>query len=158
MTTHQPAPSTPVLTLRLGHCACAVPLSYITEVMRPLPVEPLAGAPAGVIGVAVIRGRATPVVDLEALLIDGITTRTNSARFVTLRIGDRAVALLVEAVRSIRTLACGELESLPPLWQGSHPPAVSALGAVDRELLIVLEATRLLPDDWRPAAGEGGAR
>jgi purine-binding chemotaxis protein CheW len=158
MTTLQSAPSPRVLTVRLGHCACAVPLSYIREVMRPLPVEPLAGAPAGVLGVAVIRGRATPVVDLEALLVDGITTWTNSARFVTLRIGDRAVALLVEAVRSIRTLAGGELESLPPLWQGSHPPAVSALGAVDHELLFVLEAARLLPDDWHPAGCAGGAR
>jgi hypothetical protein len=27
---------------------------------------------------------------------------------------------------------------------------------VDRELLVVLEATRLLPDDWRPARAEGG--
>jgi len=158
MTTHQLVPSTPVLTLRLGHCTCAVPLCYITEVMRPLPVEPLAGAPAGVLGMAVIRGRATPVVDLEALLGDGITTRTDSARFVTLRIGDRVVALFVEAVRSIRTLARTELESLPPLWQGPHPPAVSALGAADRELLLVLEATRLLPGDWQPTGTEGGAR
>jgi len=158
MTTHQSARSTPVLTLRLGHRTCAVPLSYITEVMRPLPVEPLAGAPAGVLGVAVVRGRVTPVVDLESLLGDGTATSTSSARFVTLRIGDRAVALLVEAVRSIRTLARTELVSLPPLWQGSHPPAVSALGAVDHELLLVLEATRLLPDDWRPAGSEGGVR
>ncbi len=126
--------------------------------MRPLPVEPLAGAPAGVLGVTIVRGRVTPVVDLETLLGDGTTRRTGSARFVTLRIGDRAVALLVEAVRSIRTLARTELESLPPLWQGSHPPAVAALGAVDRELLFVLEATRLLPDDWRPAGSEEGTR
>src|SRR5258708_1421520 len=158
MTMHQSARSAPVLTLHLGHCTCAVPLAYITEVMRPLPVEPLAGAPAGVLGVAVVRGRVTPVVDLETLLGNGTTVRTDSARFVTLRIGDRAVALLVEAVRSIRTLARVELESLPPLWQGSHPPAVSALGAVDRELLIVLEATRLLPDGSRPAGGEAGTR
>lgn len=156
MTTHQPAPSTPVLTLRLGHCTCAVPLSYITEVMRPLPVEPLAGAPAGVTGVAVVRGRVTPVVDLEILLGNCSAPKKDSARFVTLHIGNRAVALLVEAVQAIRTLAWTELESLPPLWQGSHPPAVVALGAVDRELLIVLEATRLLPDDWRPAGSEGG--
>lgn len=158
MTTQQSAPAAPVLILRLSRRACGVPLSYVTEVMRPLPVVPLAGAPGGVLGVAVIRGRATPVVDLETLLGDGSTMRTDLARFVTLRIGDRAVALLVEAVRSVRTLAGRELESLPPLWQGDHPPAVSALGAVDRELLLVLESTRLLPDDWPPSGDEGGAQ
>lgn len=156
MSTHQLAPATPVLTLRLGHCACAVPLSCITEVMRPLPVEPLAGAPAGVLGMALVRGHATPVVGLGVLLTGGSPTNADSARFVTLRVGERTVALLVEAVQSIRTFAATELDSLPPLWRGSHPPAVAALGAVDQELLIVLEATRLLPDDWRPAGGPGG--
>lgn len=157
MTTHQSAPAAPVLTLRFGQCACAVPLAYVTEVMRPLPVEPLAGAPAGVSGVAIIRGRVTPVVDLGILFGAGAIARTGSARLVALRVGDRAVALLVESVQAIRTLARGELESLPPLWQGAHPPAVAALGVVDRELLVVLEATRLLPDDWRPAKEKGGA-
>lgn len=153
---HQSAPTIPVLTLRFGSCACAVPLAYVTEVMRPLPVEPLAGAPAGVSGVAIIRGRVTPVVDLGTLFGAGAVARTALARLVALRVGDRAVALLVDSVQAIRTLARGELESLPSLWQGSHPPAVAALGVVDRELLVVLEATRLLPDDWRPDGGEGG--
>lgn len=157
MSTTHATPGSSVLVLRTSRCTCAVPLVYVSEVMRPLPVEPLAGAPAGVPGVAVIRGRVTPVVDLETLFGDGSTVRKDSARFVTLRIGGRAVALLVEAVRAIQTFAFADLESLPLLWQGSHPPAVAALGAVDRELLIVLEATRLLPDDWRPAGGKGGA-
>lgn len=156
MTTQPSAPLTPVLTLRLGRHTCAVPLSYITEVMRPLAVESLAGAPTGVIGVAIIRGRATPVVDLETLLGDGSAGRMDSSRFVTLRLGDRVVALLVESVGDIRNLAGAELESLPPLWQGARPPAVAALGAADHKLLIVLEATRLLPDDWCPAEGDGG--
>jgi len=108
--------------------------------------------------VAIVRGRVTPVVDLEALLREGVTAQADSARFVALRVGDRVVALLVEAVRSIRMLASSELEALPSLWQGPHPTAVAALGSVDRELLIVLEATRLLPDDWRIGEGEGGMR
>lgn len=158
MITQQSAPpSTPVLTLRLGRRTCAVPLSHVAEVMRPLPVESLTGAPAGVIGVAIIRGRATPVVDLETLLGDGSTAKTDAARIVTLRLGDRAVALLVESVGGVQNLAGAEIESLPALWQGPHPPVVAALGAVDHKLLIVLEATRLLPDDWQPTEDDGGA-
>lgn len=158
MSTPPHPPGSGVLVLRTGRRTCAVPLAYVSEVMRPLPIESLAGAPAGVPGVAVVRGRAIPVVDLGILLDDGVTTRPESARFVTLRVGHRAVALLVEAVRAIRTLAWGEFESLPPLWRGSHPPAVSALGVVDRELLLVLEAARLLPEDWAPPDRAGGAR
>ena len=149
-------PGSSVLVLRTSRRNCAVPLAYVSEVMRPLPIEPLAGAPAGVPGMAIIRGRVTPVVDLDALFGDGAPVQSGSSRFVTLRIGDRTVALLVDAVRTIRTFAWGVFESLPPLWQGPHPPAVAALGAVDRELVFVLETARLLPDDWHPTGREGG--
>src|SRR5258708_36376206 len=93
MTMHQSARSAPVLTLHLGHCTCAVPLAYITEVMRPLPVEPLAGAPAGVLGVAGVRGRVAPGVGLLNLLGPCTTVRTDTARVVRLSTCDRAGAL-----------------------------------------------------------------
>lgn len=134
--------------MRIPHGQCAVPLAHAGEVMRPLPVEPLAGAPAGVLGLAVIRGRATPVVDLGALFNDGRAgAPADSARYVMLRAGDRLVAILVEAVAGIRTVDLARFEALPPLWQGPRPPAIAALGTLDRELLLVLEATRLLPAD-----------
>lgn len=134
--------------MRIPHGQCAVPLAHAAEVMRPLPVEPLVGAPAGVLGVAVIRGRATPVVDLEALLHGSPAgALADSARHVTLRTGDRVVAIAVEAVLGIRTVDLARFEGLPPLWQGPCPPAIAALGTLDRELLLVLETARLLPAD-----------
>jgi purine-binding chemotaxis protein CheW len=151
-------PDSNVLVIRTSCKTCAVPLTHVAEVMRSLPVEPLGGAPFGVSGMAVVRGRATPVVDLGKLLGDSAVTSMDAALFVTLRIGDRTVALLVQAVNNIRTLARNELESLPLLWQGDHPPVVAALATIDRELLLVLEASRLLPDDWLPASSEGGSR
>jgi purine-binding chemotaxis protein CheW len=154
MITLPSVPVSSVLALRTSRCTCVVPLVFVTEVMRPLPIEPLAGAPAGVCGFAIIRGRITPVIDLEVLLGSGTTTPTNTTRFVSLRVDNRAIALLVGTVWSIRTLDGTEFESLPPLWRGAHPPAVAALGALDRELLIVLEAARLLPDDWHQPVDE----
>jgi purine-binding chemotaxis protein CheW len=156
MTTLPSVSGSSVLALRTSRCTCAVPLAFVTEVMRPLPVEPLAGAPVGVCGLAIIRGRATPVVDLEILLGSGTTTPTNETRFVTLRVDNRPIALLVGTVLTTRTLDRTELESLPMLWQGAHPPAVAALGALDSALLIVLEAARLLPDAWPQPAAAGG--
>lgn len=150
--------SLPMLVMRADSRVVAVPIQHVTELMRPLPVEPLAGAPPFVLGLAIIRGTATPVIDLAALLADGAATAPqNTGRFVTLRVGHRSVALSVEAVLAIRALPRAELESLPPLWQGPHAPAVAVLGALDRELLIVLETTRLLPDDWHQSASTGAA-
>ncbi|HYC69678.1 MAG TPA: chemotaxis protein CheW [Opitutaceae bacterium] len=154
MDTPLPVPGSSVLITRTSRCACALPLGHVSEVMRPLPIEPVDGAPPGVRGLAVIRGRVTPVVDLEALFGDGASTRGDRARFVTIRVGDRRVALVVESVRGIQTLAGHELDALPPLWRGPHPPAVAALGALDRQLLLVLESARLVSAD--ESAGGGG--
>jgi purine-binding chemotaxis protein CheW len=119
------------------------------EVMRPLPVERVAGAPDCVTGLAIVRGKAVPVVELAGLLGDvGNETvePAAAARWVALRVGDRTVVLEVDAVLAIRSLDAARFTALPPLWHGPRPPAVAALCALDRELFIVLETTRLLPD------------
>ena len=71
MAAHPTESSLPVLAMRAGDRVCAVPLAHVSEVMRPLPIEPLAGAPPFVPGLAIVRGKATPVVDLTAVLADG---------------------------------------------------------------------------------------
>lgn len=147
-----------VLPLRAGSSVVAVPIQHVREIMRALPVEPLAGAPRFVAGLAIIRGRPTPVIDLHALLTDtAVTPMTEGRRFVALRAGGRSVALSVDAVLPLRTLDHAQLDALPPLWQGEQPPAAAALGALDRDLLIVLETTRLLPPDWLSPGEKGDA-
>ena len=147
----------PVLAVRGGGHFCVIPLPQVMEVMRPLPLERVAGAPDCVLGLAIIRGRATPVVDLAGLLGRAGDERPEpaaAARWVALRVRDRMVALAVEAVLAIRSLDAARFTALPPLWQGPHSPAVAALGALDRELFIVLETARLLPDADKLSGGE----
>ena len=115
--------------------------------MRPLPVDPFAGMPGFVLGLSMIRGESTPVVDCGALL--GDARRSEHTRFITLRTGERTTALAVEAVLGIADLPPG-LHDLPPLLGEASHELVSAVGALDAELLLVLSSTRLIPDSlWR---------
>lgn len=109
--------------------------------MRPLAVEALAGAPEFVSGVAVVRGRPTPVVDLARLLSD---QGGQAGRFVTLRVQERQVAVAVEEVEGIFQLDPREVANLPPLL--SHR-AVAAVGRLDAQLLLVLQAGALVPPE-----------
>jgi purine-binding chemotaxis protein CheW len=121
--------------------------------MRPLAVAPLAGVPAFVRGLSVIRGRPVPVVDLGALLSSSEPSKPT--RFVTLRLDVRRVALAVEAVLGIQELP-GTLSSLPPLLAEASAEAVSAVGTLDAELILVLEAGRLVPDTvWTGLDADG---
>src|SRR5437899_7283588 len=118
-----------VLIVGLQSRMCAVPLAHVIETMRPLPVEPLAGVPSFVKGVAIIRGIPTPVVDLGAVLGTPIEI---AERFVTVRVGDKQVALAVNAVLGVYDLdTIKTIQELPPLLQNAAKDGVAAFGTLD---------------------------
>lgn len=144
----------PVVLVRTRALACALPAAAVVETMRPLPVQPLAGQPAFVRGIAVIRGAPTPVVDLAALVSGG--DAAPAARFVTVRVGDRRVALAVETVLGLTRLAPSVEAGLGPLLGYVSEAAVTALGALDSSLLVVLDTTRVVPEEvWRACERAG---
>jgi purine-binding chemotaxis protein CheW len=112
--------------------------------MRPLRVELLPGAPAFVLGVAIIRGSTVPVLDASQLL--GSTPGHDFERFVTLRVRERLVALAVAGVVGICTLSRDVDAPLPPLLRDATTATVQALRVLDHELLWVLESANVLPE------------
>lgn len=130
-----------VLVVRAGDRICALPVEGVIETMRPLPIEERAGMPAAVLGISVIRGEPTPVVDLADLL--GLA-RTPALRFVTVRSGDRQVAIAVSEVVSVDEYDRHEFVDLPPLLSGSPTDPHTTLLRRDGEFATVLEGMRLV--------------
>jgi len=144
------------LLCRIAGCLCALPVGRVIEVMRPLPIEPLAGMPHFLCGLSIIRGLPVPVID-TGLLLSG--SDTGARRFVTIMVGDRLVALAVEQVIGIRPLAARSLSLLPPLLQKTAGDAVEAVRSLDGELLLLLDAARIVPKslfDELSSAGSPG--
>jgi chemotaxis signal transduction protein len=56
------------LLVRAGDHVCAVPLANVRRVMRALPVHPLPGAAAELIGLAEFGGEPLPILDLARLI------------------------------------------------------------------------------------------
>lgn len=137
-----------VLLVRAGARLCGLPVAAVSETMRPLPVAPVAGAPAWVRGVAVVRGEPLPVVDLAALL--GGTAEEAAGRFVAIRAGGRAAALAVGAVLGVARLDPAGARTLP-LVRDACAGALESLRTLDGDLLVVLGAARLVPDAVAPA-------
>ena len=130
---------------RIGTQLCAVPIEHVAETLRPLPIEPLAGMPPFVLGVAVIRNAATPVIDAGRLI--GVATEgTEPTRFLTLKVGERRVALAVDAVVDVVDVATLSMAGLPPLLQAAGADVVSAIGVLDAHLLLLLRSARVLPE------------
>jgi purine-binding chemotaxis protein CheW len=130
------------LLCRAGSSFYALPLGQVVEVMRILPIDALAGAPLYVLGLSIIRGTPTPVVD-TALLCSGCTAPSH--RLVTVRAGTRMIALAVDRVLGVQSIKTGE--PLPPLLREAASDMVSAIGRVDAELLLFLSTARIVPEE-----------
>lgn len=145
----------PSLLLRVGGRLCALPIAQIKETLRPLPVEPFAGAPVGVAGLAMVRGAPTPVVEL-ANLLDGPAAAPG--RFVIATDGGKLLALAVDAVLGIRGIPKSTLGTMPSLLGAARHDAVAAIGTLDDQLLLLLDAARMVPDSlWSALPLPGGA-
>jgi purine-binding chemotaxis protein CheW len=146
-----------LLLCRVGSQLCGFPVEHAAETMRPLPIEPIAGAPTYVLGLSIIRSMPTPVVDAGRLLVSSDRV-SNPTRFVLLKAGERPVALAVEAVVGVRAVPTASLPELPPLLRDASNDLVQSVGTLDATLLVVLQSGRLVPDSVWPAIDNIEAR
>jgi purine-binding chemotaxis protein CheW len=131
-----------VLLIRSHRWFCALPIAHVVETFRPRPVERVAGAPAFVRGVAVVRGKTVPVVDPGVLL--GGVRETPGGRFVAVRTPNGLVALEVDETVGVRELSASDLSAAAPLLQGALAGLVTSMAALDGELLAVLDCAHLV--------------
>jgi purine-binding chemotaxis protein CheW len=129
---------------------CALPLKQVIETLRPLPTAPITGAPAFVMGLAIIRGAPVPVVDLSYLLN---ATASEPTRLVCVKTERGCIALAVDHVQGVRSFASSSLHTLPPLLQCADAQVIAAIGMLDTELLFVMQTARLVPVDLWDALG-----
>jgi purine-binding chemotaxis protein CheW len=138
------------LLFRAGTRLCALPLACVVETIRVLPVELLAEAAGFVGGVSIIRGSPVPVVEVGALFGEPETKRR---RLITIDAGKRLVALAVDQVIGVSTIAADLLDGLPPLLREAAGDVVQAIGVLDSQLLLRLEPGRLVPEAALEAIG-----
>jgi purine-binding chemotaxis protein CheW len=140
------------LVFRCDSYICALALSDVVETLRPRPIKEVSGAPAGVCGIAVVRGKPVVVVDLATLLGGPEGKRT---RWVLIRCGERRVALRVDAVLGVREFDPKIWQDLPPLLADAGSGMIEALGARDKELTLALRAGNIVPEAaWETLAGQ----
>jgi purine-binding chemotaxis protein CheW len=143
----------PALLVRIPGALCAFPLAEVIEIMRPLPIEPLAIQSDFIRGVARIRGAAVPVVQLTGLLQgDGLCDLPT--RFVTLRVGHRCVALAVQSVVGVADLGDQVFGNLPPLLNTVQTELIQSLGTLDAEFLVMLDTARMVPESMWDALSQ----
>lgn len=143
------------LLVRMGPWVCGLPLPNVREVLRPLELKPLGGAPAVVSGVSRIRGRAVPVLDLRSALESEAPGK--AALWIHLEVDGKPVALAADGVIGVRPTS--EDRPAPAFLQAAPAGALDRLGTADDELVALLDGLRLIPPEAREAPqGDEGSR
>jgi purine-binding chemotaxis protein CheW len=132
------------LVFRAGGYLCALDIERVVEIMRPLPVEPLAGTAPHLTGISVIRGEPVPVVD-AAVLVGGEHTVT---RYITVKAGPGPVALAVESVLGVRSIPLSGRHDPPPSLASG---LVTGVGVLGTEPVLFLCTAGILTESTRTA-------
>jgi purine-binding chemotaxis protein CheW len=132
------------LISRVGRQLYAIPIEHVVEIMRVLPIEPMARTPDYVRGLCIIRGAPVPVVDVGLLVGK---RQTEAGRLIAIKTADRTIALQVDAVLGIKILKPEIFSELPPLLGEIASETVAAIGTLDSATLLALRAARIVPDD-----------
>lgn len=116
----------------------------VQEVLRPVEITPIPGAPAPVLGVINLRGRVVPVLALRRVL--GLPERelTDATRLVVVDLQEEAVALWVDDVTGVISLPETAIEPPPNSGTGASRLWVAGVCQLEETLLMQLSPEALL--------------
>lgn len=141
------------LTFWLDARRYALPSENVAEVMRVPAMTRVPQSPQALLGIANLRGAVLPVVSLRALLgmPEGVARATTRA--VVLNVG-APVALVVDAVDALVTLAPGRVESRHAELAAEHGEALEGVfqEVADKTPAKILDIKRLLEGAFRERA------
>jgi purine-binding chemotaxis protein CheW len=102
------------LIFQLGEENYGLPIASVDEVIRvPAEVTRMPGAPAFVIGVINLRGRAVPLIDQRSRFDSPQAVQTAAARAIVLTIGRLQAGFVVDAVSEVKALPAAALSVAP---------------------------------------------
>lgn len=141
-----------LIAFRIGDQEFCVDIMSVREIRGWTPATPLPRSPAYMKGVINLRGAVLPIVDLGARL--GLETSEPTARHVIMvvKVGERTLGLLVEAVSDIINLTDDAVQPTPDIACDQVKTFVKGLFAVEGRMVSLISLDRILPEMEAEAA------
>jgi purine-binding chemotaxis protein CheW len=152
------------LTFRLAGERYGVPVLAVREIIRLLPVTPVASMPAHVRGVINLRGKVIPLVDLRIRF--GLATTPDNDRTciivaqVAAAAGSRAYGVVVEGVEEVVALKADDIEPTPDFGGAVDVRFITGIATSAPRLTTLLDLDRIAAADFsaaEPPTAETGA-
>lgn len=135
-----------LIAFRIGDQEFCVDIMAVREIRGWTTATPLPRTPAFVKGVINLRGAVLPIIDLGARL--GLTTSEPTARHVIMvvKVGERTMGLLVDAVSDIINLTDDAVQPTPDVACDTVRAFVKGLFAIDGRMISLISLDNVLPE------------
>ena len=143
------------LTFRIAGAVYGVPVLSVREIIRLLPVTPVASMPAHVRGVINLRGKVIPLVDLRTRF--GLATTPDDDRtcIIVAQVaaggGSRAYGVVVEGVEEVVTLKAGDIQPTPDFGGAVDVRFITGIATSAARLTTLLDLDMIAAADFSPA-------
>lgn len=142
--TGQLADATRIVTFRLGADLFAVDIAVVERVLRYDTPRAIPNVPAWIEGVIEYQGHVVPVIDLRRRFELAQGGVGGQARMLVCSTDTELVAVVVDAVLDVRPLGDSDLSRPPAFFRGLAGEYLRGLARRDGELVVVLDANRLI--------------
>lgn len=132
---------TDYVTFRIGEQLCGIAAVGVQQVFRPRGLTPVPLAPPEIAGVMSLRGRIVTAIGARTRL--GLPPRAESIAIGIEHEGD-SYGLLVDSVGEVISLEEADIEPAPGILPRRWADTVLGVSMLGGELLLILEAARLL--------------
>jgi purine-binding chemotaxis protein CheW len=122
----------------LGHETYGMPAGGVDEVINlPQTLSRIPRSAAFIVGLANLRGRAVPILDLRLRFGTSVAAAGSQPRVLVVRLGDIQAGLVVDAVSEVMTVAADEIVPAPPFAKTQVFGQVANLERDGRLILLV---------------------
>jgi purine-binding chemotaxis protein CheW len=127
----------------VGGVTYAVPIQFVREIIRPLPIQVLPHASPTVIGVIDHRGDVVPIVDLRLRFRAQTNAPLTHTRWVIANWQGRLTGLVVDRVIEVFSLLESDARPVPDLGYGPDVHGITAAYSHAGRLVFTLDIERI---------------
>ncbi len=138
-----------LVTFSLGTEEFSIDILKVQEIIRPMDITRVPGAPEFIEGVINLRGRVIPVMDLRRRLGMQAQEETRDTRIVVVEVGGKTVGLKVDSVSEVLRLSTDRIEPPPSFDSVQNTDCIRGVGKLEDRLIILLDVEKVLSPEER---------
>ena len=135
------------VSLKVGNENYAIDILAVREITGWTSITVLPNQPEHVLGVLNLRGAIVPVFDLRCRFGQGLTETTAMHVIIVVKVLERTIGILVDAVSDIITVNAGDIMPVPEMDRTVSIEYLSGIVSVNDSTVVIVCLEKLFSSD-----------